>query len=153
MVRTEHVRQRLSCDCVVAAVAMFTELTYEEVLVHARKYFHHRYGTISRTGELLGDLGFSQENLISDSKPDGREFRSLWLYEYYLSPNILRDYLWGREALMSVPSLNREEGSHMIYYDGHQIHDPQMGRRGKKFYAPDDFKVLMPTGAYVWRAE
>ena len=41
-------------------------------------------------------------------------------------------FLWKRRALLSVNSLNTEGGSHMVYWDGTRIYDPQEGRSGKQ---------------------
>jgi hypothetical protein len=152
---TYHVQQRHKGDCVIAALAMFCKLPYEAIEPVAREHFvdRRRKAGIRDSSVILRKLGYRQENYASDDKPlDGREFRSLWLYEYLISPNILRDYCWGRPAMMSVPSLNEKDGKHMVYYDGHRVWDPQEGRRGKKFYVDYDNKV-MPTEAWVWREE
>jgi hypothetical protein len=145
------VRQRHVGDCVVAALAMFVDRDYDYVLPFALPYFKDRARRdgIARTSEILRDMGFRQDNLIGEQRGTGREFRSLFLPEYHLSPNLLRDHLWGRPALMSVPSLNREGGKHMVYCDGTRVWDPQEGRRGKKYYA--DYGELMPTEAHIWR--
>jgi hypothetical protein len=39
--------------------------------------------------------------------------------------------LWKRRALLSVSSLNIDHGSHMIYWDGTRIWDPNDGKEGK----------------------
>lgn len=38
------------------------------------------------------------------------------------------DLLWGRRALLSVRSLNRDGGGHMVYWDGERLWDPSYER-------------------------
>lgn len=43
---------------------------------------------------------------------------------YPIEPAFYRNMAWGRRAILSVPSLNIENGVHAVYYDGHEIFDP-----------------------------
>lgn len=149
---SELIRQRGPRDCGIAAIAMFTGRPYEEVLEAGLASGGYLKGGGTRSsGEILHQLGYHWENLVTDTKPNTRRFRTVAVMEYYQSPDFVRDILWGRPCLMSVPSLNKEGGYHLIYYDGQRILDPQEGRKGKKFYT--DFKSLKPRSAVVWGPE
>lgn len=144
------VRQRGSDDCGIAAVAMFTDFTYEHVrrAAIASDGFRPGKGTNS-VGSILRELGFRWDNLITtEEKPDTRPYRTLHFNNYYISAEFCRDQLWGRPCMMSVPSLNTRGGWHLIFYDGDRVYDPQNGRRGKRYY--NDFKALFPRSATVW---
>ena len=36
--------------------------------------------------------------------------------------------LWGRRALVTVPSLNIPKGWHMVYFDGLNVFDPSLAK-------------------------
>lgn len=141
---TRHVRQRGRSDCGVAAIAMLTGRSYEEVYAAARRAnggdaFHPRRG-MSGTSHVLEALGYHWENLGRHKdhpapNPDGPQFRTLHIgfQRGIIDPRFYRQFVWGRRALLSIESLNNPGGRHLVFYDGERIWDPQDGRRGKKF--------------------
>jgi hypothetical protein len=138
------VQQRVKSDCGVAAIAMFTGRSYEEVYAAARKTgkdnFDPKSG-MSSVERVLEELGYHWENLGRHKdhpapNPDGPQFRSLGLSiaSWYIQPKFFAKFFWGRRALLSIHSLNNlPDGRHLVYFDGTRIWDPQEGRKGKKF--------------------
>ena len=61
-----------------------------------------------------------------------------------ISEEYFRDMLWGRRALLSVPSLNYEGGFHMIYWHYDKVYDPST----KKVYT--SFDQLRPREIIVF---
>lgn len=110
-------------------------------------------------GRVLERLGYHWENLGRGARPapnpDGRPFRSLTLLVWasgVLHPNVARQFLWGRPALLSIVSLNHgPDGRHLVFYDGQRVLDPQEGRRGKKFATSIDQVEI--EEAWVWLHE
>lgn len=121
--------QRDADDCTICAIAMATGQTYERVMEVARAsqggYRREgRPGTTSPRSVLL-DLGFQAQRVSMAS----------------LGPHHRTRLLWGRRAILSVPSLNGYPGHHDVYWDGRAIRDPST----KQSYAPDalaDTEVL-----------
>ncbi len=131
---------------------MFTGLPYETVFeaAHHEHVFHPKKGMFDAS-KVLRNLGFGQANLGgSYEKLEGaREFTSSpYYFDQYVSPEFIRKMLWGRPALLSVPSRNKSHGWHYVYYDGKEVQDPQNGRRGKRFYTK--LEELEPRSFLMW---
>jgi hypothetical protein len=136
--------QRTTSDCGVAAIAMLTGRTYEEVYAAARTTGKSNFGRkcgMSSSERVLEALGYHWENLGRHKdhpapNPDGPQFRSLGLSiaSWHINPKFFAKFFWGRRALLSIHSLNNvPDGRHLVYFDGIRIWDPQEGRKGKKF--------------------
>jgi len=113
---TIYVPQRLTSDCSICCMAMLTGRPYEEVLEAAGDDFvpaGDRSGMWSVHGALK-KLGFGEDDFIELRKG------------YEISPEYFLGIAWGRRALLSVPSLNKENGWHHVYCDGtsETIFDP-----------------------------
>jgi hypothetical protein len=154
----EHIRQRGRHDCGIAAIAMFTGKTYEEVLAVASKdadAYRKKGGTYC-VARIIDNLGFFWDNLGRHKDhpapfPDGRPFQSVGLRwaNGVIAPQFYRKFFWGRPTLLSIVSLNHPpNGRHLVYYDGRRIYDPQEGRRGKKFATSLDQVDI--DEAYIW---
>jgi len=109
----EPLPQRAEDDCTICCIAMATGLSYEAVMAQAVKSSGgYRYGgtpgTMSPKGVLI-DLGFAAKRLGCEGDGQGAGVRSA---------------LWGRRAILSVPSLNGFKGHHDVYWDGHRVWDP-----------------------------
>lgn len=105
------VNQKTNYDCAVAAMAMFLNVSYEEV-----------------AGVLYDDLrqpeteGTTDENMIEVMEKFGTKTMQVNF--------VLR----GVPAILTVPSLNVKNANHAVYWTGQYILDPQHGRANKKFY-------------------
>jgi hypothetical protein len=139
------IQQRSKMDCGIAAIAMATGRTYEDVMAAAlrtgKDNFHPTRGGMSSVERVLEQLGYHWENLGRHKdhpapNPNGPQFRSLGLSiaAWYIQPKFFAKFFWGRRALLSIHSLNNlPDGRHLVYFDGVRIWDPQEGRKGKKF--------------------
>jgi hypothetical protein len=117
---TTLIQQRSPSDCVLAAMAMALGFTAWE----------HAW-----TEEDLQKVVESKG--ISDFDPwlsrHGLKAREDY-FEFHVWDQAVRQVrcmLWRRRALLSVDSLNLDGGSHMIYWDGTRIWDPNEGKEGK----------------------
>ena len=121
---------------------MALEKPYEEVLAAAEGIYDPERGT-GRDHEILRNLGLSYE--YKNGKPVG-DFSSKRRV-YGITAEFYRDFIWGRKALVTVPSLNKEDGHHMVYYDGHAVYDPNP--MDKKRYT--EFEELRPSEVTIFR--
>lgn len=137
---TEIVPQRTPHDCSICSMAMLTGRTYEDVLETVGDTFDPK-GGMRLEQKALQRLGFkyTHENgeAVGDIVCTHRGF--------YISPEFYRSMAWGRRALMTVPSLNRPGGFHMIYWDGRRVFDPSM----MKTYT--EWKQLLPDELVLFR--
>lgn len=118
------IQQRMPADCAVAALAMFLNVTYEDVAIHCSG------AELVRSG-----LSWVRENHI------------LGLFQVecdVFAPSVID---WVQPAILSVPTLNEPEGgTHSIYWDGKRVWDPQTNRKGKSWYTNQMAKELVISG-------
>jgi hypothetical protein len=146
-----HIYQRTTHDCGVAAIAMFCDMTYDEALElclrpdsdneDAQPIYREGWGMnrecIAFRYLGLWDYGNQHNNKIrSFNKPPA------------IDATYFRNIAWGRRALIMVPSLNIEGGFHFICYDGEKVLDPNDPASGKKIYTK--FEELAPVEIWVW---
>lgn len=116
---TNLIRQKSNNDCVLAAIAMAA----------GKRQWHELWNS-----EDLESVKLSRG--ISDLEPwleraglkENTDYISIYVHS---DQRMVKALLWKRRALLSVESLNNNHGSHMIYWDGHRIWDPQDGVEGK----------------------
>jgi hypothetical protein len=113
------IKQRTPTDCGVCSLAMATGRTYEDVLGAVGDCYDAARG-MRYMGSALERLGFSYA--FQNGEPVGDIV--VMQREWSLSPKLYRRMIWGRRALVSVPSLNNEGGWHLIYFDGEAVFDP-----------------------------
>jgi hypothetical protein len=144
----EFVEQRAKSDCVISSIAMFTGRSYEEVLEAAGDKYVPNEGTRDPAGVLV-NLGY-QDSAPWRSRENGtgRQFKTHYLVDA-INPKWFCKLMWGRECMFSVPSLNIEGGWHMVYYDGHDVWDPNPTTK-KRYEKLED---LEPREVYMWQVE
>lgn len=119
----ELINQRNDRDCVIACIAMWAKISYEEVLEVAKKL------NIDITGDKMG---------IST------------VHEYMILKKLGKDTMMIQNAygsltgILSFPSLNNPGGAHAVFFDRGKIYDPQTGREDRKWY-PVDMSGLWPS--------
>jgi hypothetical protein len=109
------IKQRGKHDCVICTIAMALGLTYEEVKDAA--IAEHAYEPDKGTNyeyAILEHLGLRQMHEFCIM---GRGI---------LDAAFFRKFSWRRRAILTVPSLNIENGWHSIYTDGKKLYDPCM---------------------------
>jgi hypothetical protein len=127
------VRQRSSDDCVIACVAMALSLRYDHVFnVAVNEGLYSSGSGIRNEMRLLVALGIPSKDFHLTHRGA-------------LDPAFMRHIMWGRRALITVPSRNYPGGWHMIYYNGRDILDPTLDHyKYEKFeeVEPDSFTVF-----------
>lgn len=124
------VNQRHDWDCVIACIAMWANIPYEEVLEVAAKL------NISFTGEKDGVSTVHEYMILKKLGKD--------------TMNIQNAY-GGLSGILSFPSLNNPGGAHAVFYHDQKIYDPQTGREGKLWY-PEQIVTLWPS-CYKFRID
>jgi len=140
---TELVRQRTMDDCTLCCIAMATGLPYDQVVAgasRARMGYTPGKGTRS-TYWVLKELGFPAKVLFQ-------------LQQAAITPGMIADpqrllatCIWGRRAIVSVPSLNEWAGHHDLYWDGHALHDPTTKPNR---YAADALETIDPLEVVIF---
>jgi hypothetical protein len=128
--------QRNGTDCGVCCLAMATGLPYEEVLSKLTPEIYNPNLALGEPGSGMGDVDDALECLgLSSEYKDGYQSGDFarWNRGFYISPEYFRLMVWGRRALMSVPSLNHEGRWHMVYTDGKRVLDPSPKKRYTRF--------------------
>jgi hypothetical protein len=115
---------------------------YDEVLAAAEGIYVPGEGTRSAY-KVLENLGYSYE--FKNGKPVGDIMCKSRIYG--ITGELYRDFCWGRPCLLTVPSLNIVDGHHMVYYDGHEVYDPNPPE--KKRYT--EFNDLLPSEVIFFR--
>lgn len=139
---TKLIQQRNRSDCGLAAMAMALGKEYDELWTpeDVQKVLDER--GISDVGDWLERKGLKRREDFSTVYTFGREKAA--------------ELLWGRPALLSIVSLNEQQGNHLVYFDGYRIWDPQEGREGKLFariirsVSIETVTILHPRYAYTF---
>lgn len=113
------IHQRTSTDCGIASIAMATGQPYERVLEAAGPHYDPTEG-LSRLSPVLRNLGFKDG--FDDGEPSG-EFVELYL-PWGLSTGLFRRMIFGRRAIVSVPSKVNQGGWHLVFWNGRAVLDP-----------------------------
>ena len=120
-------------------MAMLTGRDYEDVLATVGDAFEPERG-MRYDQDALKRLGFAYT--FQNGHPVGDV---VCRHRGILSAEAFRGFAWGRRALLSVPSLNREGGWHMVYYDGRAVFDPSPLKSYRCF------EELMPDELVLFR--
>lgn len=144
---TQIIQQRTPHDCAVAAMAMLTGKTWEEthaIIGHLVDYEGERRGMRDEQ-QALKLLGFDYR--FENGRPVGDI--SCMRRPFGIAADFYRQFAWGRRALMSVPSLNRPGGWHMIFWDGARVYDPSPLKTYSKFdeLLPDELVLFRESPA------
>jgi hypothetical protein len=129
---TVTIKQRTNSDCVLACIAMAAGKPFDELWTQADLDEVVKSKGISDYGPWLKRAGFV----------DGEH------WHVHLYDGGRREYLAmlrGRRAIISVPSLNIDQGSHAVYWDGNELHDPSTMRT----YC--HLSSLTPTSAHIFQ--
>lgn len=104
--------------CAIAALAMATGMTYQEMRLEVQKYWSafkqfRKYEGLDEHDEaiILFRLGF----------------RALGLRP--IKNHCMREYMGKTPCLMTVPSINVEGKFHALFWDGKKVHDPSPLKR------------------------
>jgi hypothetical protein len=114
-------KQRNAFDCCLAASASLMGKVYDDIFSQEfQDYIEAKKGTYGEdVDRVLAMVGLSSDRYehIVNYVGTKKEF-SNWAQVTY------RGLLWGRRALIQVPSLNNEGKSHLIAWDYDELWDP-----------------------------
>lgn len=107
------IKQRNSSDCMLAAIAMVVGKQYDELW------------TPEFVQRVVDGHGCNDDLTAEALKIAGHRLGTdCWqVYTWTINGDTKR-LLWGRRAILSVPSLNYQHGSHAIAWDGRTVYDP-----------------------------
>lgn len=137
---TTLIKQRTDIDCGVAALAMASGRDYDDVITTIGDAYDEDIG-LQRVQEALKRLGFKNE--FANGEPIG-DIVCL-SRDWCITPAFFRRLIWGRRALVTVPSLNTKGVWHMVYFDGSHVFDPSP----KQTYT--EYKQLEPNELVLFR--
>lgn len=126
-------KQHGTYDCVLCCLAMATGNRYQVWSKSFRAIIEEQKGTY--------DKNLKDAFKIVGLKP------SDYLFFYFMPNDRMNRLLFGRRALLQVPSLNIENGQHMIYWDGNRLRDPS----NKKTH--DKLDECKPSRAWVLKCK
>ncbi len=111
-------------DCFLRCMAMAAGMTWNEALSR----WHPDFVRDVKVSGLYGhDRIRGALSALGIYEKDCRlHFAQHWLENEQLSAITFRSLLWGRRALLQVPSKNID-GTHIVYWDGERLHDPSPG--------------------------
>jgi hypothetical protein len=127
------IKQRNMTDCGICCLAMALNVSYEDILALVPAY------SARLTWGDKGGLYKSEIREVARAYSQGVRTT----FKYYMEDNggdFWRD-MKGDRAILSVPSLNVEDGLHLVYWDGKAIVDPS----NLKTYT----KEMIPRSAYA----
>lgn len=118
----EFVNQQLDDDCAICGICMATGEPWEKVMQIALRLKEYRPGRGTYNMEsIMKELGY---NYSWDSSDLNADITGIYVPESMNASWLTRHFLWGRRALVSVPSLNEPGGWHVVYWDGYKVYDP-----------------------------
>ena len=112
---TKIVKQRADYDCALAVLAMVSGRDYDEIFDadFCARINERKVCTGDDLIEAYARAGFEKGKNLHD------------VYTGYgINFPILRQLIWGRRAMIQVPSLNYVGSEHMIYWNGKEVIDP-----------------------------
>lgn len=139
---TVLVQQRTTSDCSICCFAMALGRTYEDVIATVGPHFDPAKG-LANEYEALKDLGLKCK--FENGEPTDETEFLVKRRDWCIHPQMIRSWCWGRRAIITVPSLNIEDGFHVVYYDGKDLFDPSREKRYEKF------TDLFPDEAVIFR--
>ncbi len=127
---TTLIHQHFPTDCMIASIAMALDLPWQEVYeaaIECGVYKADHSTGIRDEDTLLEHLGLVREASYKGVVGDFTQ----WHCEWNITPKFYISKLWGRPAILSVPSLNNPGGWHAVYYDGYELFDPNPPSRNR----------------------
>ena len=109
------VKQKATSDCFLACLAMVTDQDYE-------KMFNAKF--CAKIESEHGVYGKDIEKAFDLAGLTSADYRSISIPLTIGTNGMLKVLLWGRRAILQVPSLNFENGHHAIFWTGEEVLDP-----------------------------
>lgn len=124
-------------DCFLCSAAMAAGITYEQAWDALDDTLRACFGPKGRgpmgdqCDKILSKLGFERVRVgarTGDPSSAPGDYFVLFMLPEYATSGFLRNVLWGRRALLQVPSKNYPGEQHIIYWDGRELFDPSNKR-------------------------
>lgn len=137
-------------DCFLCSAAMAAGVSYDEAWNALDDDLRACFAPEAKgpmgdqCDKVLSALGFERVRVgarTGDPASAPGDYFVLFMLPEYATSGFLRNVLWGRRALLQVPSKNYAGEQHIIYWDGRELHDPS----NKRTWA---WKEVEPI--YVW---
>lgn len=142
----EPLIQRTPHQCAIATISTATGKDYDHVLRAALDTGEYVEGKGCRSeGRILKALGYSDD--FEQGQPVGDFVCRRRPYE--ISAEFFRGIAWGRRAIFTVPSLNKKDGWHSVYWTGRQVLDPNPPDRARYLR----FQDLLPSEMILFRED
>ena len=124
---TEKCKQHFEYDCFLACITALVDGDYEK-LWHDMPEYDPRVDSRSFIQRMDKDRGILGANVDAAFERAGlSKNKDYWCASFVgdmtISSNV-RQLLKGRRAILQVPSLNYENGMHIVLWDGETLHDP-----------------------------
>jgi hypothetical protein len=115
--------QRNNYDCCLASAASLTNTVYEDVFSpEFQAYIEEKKGTygkdIDRVFNMVGLHDVDYKHIVNYFGPGTED------WEKHIRQHVINGMLWGRRALLQVPSLNDPGKSHLIVWNYFELWDP-----------------------------
>jgi len=124
-------------DCFLCSAAMAAGVDYDTAWSRLEDDLRQALGPSGRGPQgdqcdrILKHLGFDRVMVPARRGPPTDEpgdFWVLFMLPEYATHGFLRNILWGRRALIQVPSKNYAGEHHIVYWDGRALFDPSNER-------------------------
>lgn len=109
---TIRVEQRAPSDSFLACLNMLTNTEY--------RWPKSLLDTIAEANKLPGNKLPYALRLVGIDENACKLVSLSYLYSNELKLNLI----WGRPAIIQVPSYTQNDSNHFVYWDGHSVHDP-----------------------------
>ena len=139
---TALVKQRTRMNCAICCMAMLTGRDYDDVMAAVGDAYNPVKG-MRYDQKALKRLGFTFSH--EKGQPMGG---AVVFMRGILAPDFFLHMAWGRRALISVPSLNYSDSTHMVFCDGERVFDPSPRLIYVQFYQlkPDEVVLFQEAG-------
>lgn len=127
-------KQRYEWDCFLACIAALVDGDYSALWNDMPEY-HPGFDSRSFVDRMMADRGIFGANIDAAFARAGlAKNTDYWCASFVggmQTSSGVRNLLKGRRAILQVPSLNYENGMHIILWDGVTLHDPSPKQKYK----------------------
>lgn len=132
------ISQRSPSDCAFCCVAMALGISYEALEAKAGAAFMHLMNNGAGCDAAMERALFSAIGLVRDADFTERHFGLSWCNYAHA-----RGILWGRRAIITVRSLNIEDGFHAVFWNGAELFDPSPKKRYAQLTEFDPLSAIL----------
>ena len=108
------IKQKTNYDCALACLAMASGKKYDDIF--DTEFCKRIEKATTCTGDDLEEA-YSRAGFYRDKNRKN-------IYVLGSPISLVKQLIWGRKAMLQVPSLNYENSEHFIFWDGINLFDP-----------------------------